>query len=152
MFDLRDERNSVASVRAAAEAGLAEKAAAITAKEEAQRRAEEDARKARVPQAPSAPDATFLYIVRSGDLVKIGYAANLYIRLSNLRVDNPHGVEMVDCREMSKAMAKDVERFVHRALRAKRASGEWFAVPADEALAHVERVAAIFGDLYGAQM
>lgn len=137
-----NESDSVAAVRARAQAHL-DKIATETAPEPA------PDPYAKLPTAPTTKDGTFVYVVEVDSAVKVGYAANLYVRFSNLRVDNPFEAKLEAYWEMPKKVALDVERFVHIALAAKHIRGEWFDLPAKEALPHVERIKGLVLQLYG---
>lgn len=138
-----DENSSVGAVRARAEAYLAE--------QEAKKPLEPEPIPdpfAKLPGVPTIKDHTYLYVVEVGEMVKVGYAANLYIRLSNLRTDNPFEARMEAFWEMPKKVVLDVERFVHIALAAKHVRGEWFDLPAKDVLPHVERIKGLVLQLY----
>lgn len=136
--------HSAAAVRNAALAEIAAREASAVAPPESP----EPPPKTKLPEFTADPNGVFLYIIRSADLVKIGYAGNLYLRLSNLKVNNPHGVELVAHYEMARDMAKEVERFVHRAFKVHSEGGEWFRVTVEQALARVQRVHVLLKELY----
>jgi hypothetical protein len=141
-WDAGEEDCSVAAVRA--------RALAYLAKREAEKLPEPvpDPYE-KLPTAPTLKDHTYLYVVEVLATVKVGYATNLYVRFSNLRVDNPLEAKLAAYWEMPKRVALDVERFVHIALDARHVRGEWFDLPAKEALPHVERIRDLVSQLYG---
>lgn len=134
-----DEQSSVAAVRARAEAYLAQRAAETVPPPDPD---------AKLPSVPRDPANTHVYVVEVNHATKVGFAANLYVRVSNLRTDSPFPVTVVAYYELPKEMGKDVERFVHMALDDSHIRGEWFDVPAAEAKAQVERVIWLVRELY----
>jgi hypothetical protein len=67
----------------------------------------------------------FIYFVRAGDLVKIGWTAgNPWDRLRNLQTSNGARLELLATVEGTRAD----ERKLHAAFRALRTHGEWFAL------------------------
>lgn len=65
-----------------------------------------------------------IYIVRVGDLYKIGFTRNFRNRITNLRSHNPNGLEILLV--FSVGNPELVERMLHRLFKSKRWSGEWF--------------------------
>jgi hypothetical protein len=148
-LSVKEERWSIERVRADAEAYLARRAAEIAAEPAPEPEPPPiPSPRLRWPRHPGKEGNTHLYVVGCLDAVKIGFAADLYMRLNNLRVDNPNITDFAAYYEMPKRAAQDVERFVHLALAEQRIGGEWFRVPMELALAEVDRIAAIVKSLY----
>lgn len=83
------------------------------------------------PRAKSKSKSTsegFVYFVKSGDRIKIGFASNVIARLVTLRTGNPHGLELIGT---IPARSREIERFLHWMFRDSRASNEWFVMAAD---------------------
>jgi len=68
-----------------------------------------------------------IYVLRSAELVKIGYSANLYKRVGSIVSGSPVAVEFVG----HMPGERDVEAHLHQRFAAHRFSGEWF-VETDE--------------------
>lgn len=81
-----------------------------------------------LPAVPTSPDRTFVYIAQIHDFVKIGMAANLYVRMSNMQVDSPYPVTVVSHYEVAKELARRIEKYAHVSFAEHRVSGEWFAI------------------------
>lgn len=64
----------------------------------------------------------FIYAIRSGDFVKIGYAADPWKRRSSIRLANPHPCEMLGFSPGSRAD----EKALHSKFSAYHHRGEWF--------------------------
>jgi len=67
-----------------------------------------------------------IYIVRSFDRYKIGYASNMYRRISQLNTANAFGVTTVRLLPMDLDVAKLGEQMLHKSLKGFRVHGEWF--------------------------
>lgn len=64
----------------------------------------------------------FVYFIRSGDFVKIGFATDLPTRLSGIKTSNPNDVELLaKCHGTLETEARFHERFKRHHYR-----GEWF--------------------------
>jgi len=100
------------------------------------------------PKSTGIPDTTFIYVIKSLCAVKIGKAANLYIRFSNLRVDNPHDPELVRHWTVPLAIADRVDLYTRQEFGEKWICGDWYEIPADDAIAAVERVIAAMSELH----
>lgn len=75
-----------------------------------------------------------VYFVRGGDLVKIGFSANVTQRLGDLRIGSPVKLELWHvC-----AGGRDLERALHERFAKDRSHGEWFRV-SDEIADFVSR-------------
>lgn len=72
---------------------------------------------------------------KRGDLVKIGYAADLVSRLRHLQTGSPVKLEVL----AAIAGGLDLERTYHRQFAAHRLHGEWFT-PHPDILAEIERL------------
>ena len=92
------------------------------------------------PKSTGVPDTTFIYVIKSLHAVKIGKAANLYIRLSNLRVDNPHNPELVRYWTVPLAIADRVDVYTRHELAENWICGDWYGVAGEDAVAAVERM------------
>lgn len=68
-------------------------------------------------------DATeWVYFLRAGDFVKIGYTTDLAGRLKRLQTGSPHELKLL----MLQRGSKETERGFHRQFRPLQAHGEWF--------------------------
>lgn len=63
-----------------------------------------------------------IYVLRSAELVKIGYSANLHKRVGSIVSGSPVAVEFVG----HMPGERDVEAHLHQRFAAHRFSGEWF--------------------------
>lgn len=68
--------------------------------------------------------SNYLYLIRCGEQVKIGVAANVFDRLSQLQTGNPVALELLNAFEFNNA--DSVERALHQCFYEKRGLGEWF--------------------------
>lgn len=87
----------------------------------------------------------YVYVIeqRGTDVVKIGIANNMKIRLKALQNGNPHElhIHFTLC-FAERATAAAVERKAHALLRAARRQGEWFACEGRDAKAAIFKAAA----------
>lgn len=79
-------------------------------------------------------DTRWLYVMRSGDLVKIGIATDVERRLHNLRAGAPKGLHLMSKRELPALFAIQTERAIHRQLADKAHGREWFSITSSDAL------------------
>ena len=77
--------------------------------------------------------------------VKIGQAKDLYRRMANIRCDNPCGVALVACRELPYDIARTLEKWLHRQLKAYSIRGEWYR----KEVLETEIVRRLFGETDG---
>lgn len=84
---------------------------------------------------------TSVYVIASGDLLKIGVARDPAKRLRTIKTGNPHGTTLVASREfMSAKSAYNVESRLHRFFHRHRKHGEWFAVSPGAAKARLKEI------------
>jgi hypothetical protein len=84
---------------------------------------------------------TSVYIIASGDLMKIGVARDPAKRLRAIKTGNPHGATLIAYREfMSAKSAYNVESRLHRFFHRYRRAGEWFAVSPGVAKARLKEI------------
>lgn len=77
---------------------------------------------------------TSVYVIASGDYVKIGYSVNPQTRLKGISSGMPEKPYLAGSRSFSDlATARYVEQALHWRFRANRTHGEWFRVAAQEA-------------------
>lgn len=74
-----------------------------------------------------------VYVIRCGDLVKIGVAADVKERWRSLSTANP-AIEPVIYQTPAIANAREIEKYAHRALYSHRFKGEWFRCDASVAV------------------
>lgn len=75
-----------------------------------------------------------IYFVRSGDAVKIGYAAEPEKRIPSLRTGNPNEIVVLGLMDGDYDTERELhERFAHRRIR-----GEWFDI-GDDVLAFIQQ-------------
>ena len=67
-----------------------------------------------------------IYVIRSLDRYKIGYATNMYRRISQLNTANAFGVVTVKLFPMDVGVARIGEKMLHKSLKGFRIHGEWF--------------------------
>jgi len=65
----------------------------------------------------------FIYFLRSGDLIKIGFATNVQRRISSLQIANPAPLVLLATMKGSPRREKQL----HHRFRSLRVSGEWFS-------------------------
>ena len=93
-----------------------------------------DFRRAR-PATVSSAD--FVYVVAGEHgLIKVGFTTNPQARLATLRTASPYSLEMVFCAP-AYGSAFVIEQAAHDILSKHRASGEWFAVTPEMAIAAI---------------
>jgi len=69
----------------------------------------------------------WIYGYRCQDFLKIGYSKNLVNRLANLQVQSPFPISIVYSRlVVGKTLARFVEGEVHKSLKSRRITGEWY--------------------------
>ncbi len=84
---------------------------------------------------PPIDRSQWVYFVRGGDRIKIGYAANTGRRIADLQTASPVPLELLTAIPGS----RDLERELHRQFAALRTHGEWFRAE-DPLLSHVDRL------------
>ena len=125
-MQLRDEKWAVDRVAADARAYLEAQAAKAIVEPPAE---PEPPPTSRLPRQPVKGDsATFIYAISSNGLVKIGRSSNLRLRVSNIRVDNPHSVEVLAYHEVPRLVGKHIELLLHAVFDLHYAGGEWFNI------------------------
>lgn len=65
-----------------------------------------------------------LYLIKSNNLIKIGYTENIHTRMQNYNTHNPD-VELLGIREGD----KNLEDYYHYIFRNRHIKGEWFKLP-----------------------
>jgi hypothetical protein len=74
---------------------------------------------------PAVP--TSVYVIVSGEFVKIGIARDPAKRVKSLRTGTPEGAQVFYSRQFPDTIsARYIERYCHRQLWKCRESGEWF--------------------------
>ena len=71
-----------------------------------------------------------LYVIQSGEFVKVGIATNMKSRLFDLQLGNPLLLRVRMQRTIPAALAIQVEQLVHAALSEHAIGREWFRVDA----------------------
>jgi hypothetical protein len=95
------------------------------------------------------PDEMFVYVIGASDgPQKIGMSRNPASRCATLRVDQMHSLSRANGSlvvhgtvPVPVSRARDIERYAHWLLRAKRCRGEWFDVSPAKALATINKAA-----------
>lgn len=73
---------------------------------------------------------TSVYIIASGEHLKIGVARNPAERMKRLKTGMPNGATLIASREFRSAKsAYNIESRLHRHFHRYRLAGEWFAAP-----------------------
>lgn len=72
----------------------------------------------------------YVYAIKSLDLIKVGVAKNIQRRLTAMRLDNPHGCELVFYRRSYAPYT--FERQMHELLADKAVGREWFRATLDD--------------------
>lgn len=75
----------------------------------------------RKPRAPT-DRSSFVYFIRGGDMIKIGYAKDPKTRLRDLQVGSPVRLEIL----VTIPGCHSVEKGIHARFRKLRSHGEWF--------------------------
>lgn len=76
------------------------------------------------------PIPTSVYVISSGEHVKIGVARDPSVRMKTLKTGMPNGAVLVASREFRSAKsAYNVESRLHRYFHRYRKAGEWFVAP-----------------------
>lgn len=84
------------------------------------------------------PGRAFLYLIGCGGHIKIGVSRNLRQRFTDLQIANPLPLALLGYREEQAEWITDFEQAAHKLLNEHRATGEWFAVTLDTAMAAVD--------------
>lgn len=66
----------------------------------------------------------YVYFIKSGSMVKIGFSTDVVNRLSNLKVGNPFGSNLV----AAIPGTEDTEAYFHKMFADYRKQGEWFSI------------------------
>jgi hypothetical protein len=100
-------------------------------------------------RAPAEPPEgmTFVYVIQSLQYCKIGMAANLYIRLSNIRVDNPHSPILIRHWPVMKERAERIEKGAQSVVWDRRTAGDWFEITPELAVETVEKHIAFVAEI-----
>ena len=80
------------------------------------------------------PSDVFLYVVRCGDFVKVGLAADVRRRLRDFEAMTPYEVVLVGKTVVRADKAGMAERVAHEALADTHHRGEWFSASPETAL------------------
>jgi len=94
-----------------------------------------DPRKNNYDYWPERP-TRFVYGIKCGQFIKVGVARSVSTRLHNMRLLNPHPVEVVLRRKLRGAFF--CERKMHEVLKPKAIGREWFDASVEEVLAAYE--------------
>lgn len=88
-----------------------------------------------------------VYVVQSGDYVKVGHSTNFSTRFYGMSSDNPHQITVCKLFYVdSLKMARSLERRSHEKLMKYHHRGEWFSCPPEYA---IEVVASVQRDGFG---
>jgi hypothetical protein len=68
-----------------------------------------------------------VYLLRDGDLVKIGYASSINRRISHLQTSSPRSLTLLGVVRGG----RKTEQMLHRKFRDYRVRGEWFRIEAE---------------------
>lgn len=80
-------------------------------------------------------NTSYVYIVGvSTNPVKIGHAADVVTRVSQLQIGNPDQLTVHKTFQVDWSRAADIERQIHKKLEKERRRGEWFNVDAERAI------------------
>lgn len=82
---------------------------------------------------------TTLYLIRSGEWLKIGITQDLEKRVRQFEAGNPRGITVEATRRLPRSLARQVERRLHEHFAGRAIGREWFA---DLTSAEVLKVAA----------
>lgn len=83
--------------------------------------------------------AAFVYLLQAGEAIKIGVAVNIGARAIALQVGNPLPLVLVGQRRFTNSgEACWAEAALHQRFADRRAQGEWFWIPAREAIAALD--------------
>lgn len=70
--------------------------------------------------------STFVYVIQSGQFIKIGFSANVEQRVASLQTNLPEKITII--RRWSTPYAHEIEQKAHRLLKHYRVYGEWFSI------------------------
>lgn len=84
-----------------------------------------------------------LYIIKSGDLYKIGYSSSFSKRIKNYKVHNP---DLKILLVIKTSDAFDLEQTLHTKYKDKRIKGEWFNLDVDDI---TEITSILYNVIYG---
>lgn len=93
-----------------------------------------------------------LYVIKSLDLVKVGIAANVLVRLRGMLCCNPHGIELIAAFRIPNAVVHWAEMYCHEKLLPYHHSGEWFRVDPSVAVEVAERICALAAKSRGSDL
>lgn len=81
-------------------------------------------------QVGTVPGMSFIYVMQSGEFVKIGYSGRPQDRLRSLLGSMPYDCSLVAHFEAPAAVILRIEAYLHRSLEKHRHRGEWFRMDA----------------------
>jgi hypothetical protein len=76
------------------------------------------------PSKSNAPRVGFVYFMKSGGMVKIGFTTDLEQRTKTIRNGNPHELTLLGAMPGT----DDTEFFLHQMFAPYRSTGEWFRI------------------------
>jgi len=80
---------------------------------------------------PSYTSSHYVYVMRSGDAIKIGITSQLEKRKKGLQTANSHRVDIIAALLVgTRFQAEKIEKIYHKAFKAFRLNGEWFELTA----------------------
>ena len=83
--------------------------------------------------------SSYIYIIGSDKPpYKIGISKNPELRLKNIQTGHPHRLQILELRETDSKRTKLLESVIHKHLDQYRMKGEWFNIPLNEAILHVD--------------
>lgn len=83
--------------------------------------------------------SSYIYIIGSDNPpYKIGISKNPELRLKNIQTGHPHKLQILELRETDSKRTKLLESVIHKHLNNYRMTGEWFDIPLEKAILHVD--------------
>jgi len=83
--------------------------------------------------------SSYIYIIGSENPpYKIGISKNPERRLKNLQTGHPHKLKIIELRKTDSKKTKLLESVIHKHLDRYRLNGEWFDIPLEKAINHVD--------------
>jgi hypothetical protein len=65
-----------------------------------------------------------LYLIKTGEFIKIGISQNIEKRIKSMETDNPHKIELLFYQKIENA--RKIESFLHKQLKEHNVKNEWF--------------------------
>lgn len=85
-------------------------------------------------------DEVYIYVISANEAgpVKIGFSKNPEARLRQLQTGHASPLKLFHKELIEGYDVRHVEKTIHKQIRYKRISGEWFSLPVEDAISEVK--------------